>query len=104
METVSLKIPPKCLPPPSQELHVEPQSPTAAEAVTKQKQPIMVETEVRRSVRLREKARGFKNCSWIGKNVLVVLMTLHLPFLTKLLRSLELSSAKWTRQILTLMP
>jgi hypothetical protein len=26
METVSLKIPPKCLPPPSQELHVEPQS------------------------------------------------------------------------------
>jgi hypothetical protein len=35
----------------------------ASEAVSKQKQPIVVETEVRRSARLREKARGFKNCS-----------------------------------------
>jgi hypothetical protein len=46
---------------------VEPQSPTPADVVTKKKQPIMVETEVIRSARLRVKARGFKNCSRIGK-------------------------------------
>jgi hypothetical protein len=63
METVSLLIPPKCLPPPSQELHVEQQSPSALEAASKQKEPIIFETEVRRSVRLREKAKVFKNCS-----------------------------------------
>jgi hypothetical protein len=67
METVSLLIPPKCLPPPSQEPHVEQQSPHASEAVSKQKQPIVVEMEVRRSARLREEARGFKNCSRTGK-------------------------------------
>jgi hypothetical protein len=46
---------------------VEPQSSIPAEAVNSKKQPIMVDTEVRRSARLREKARGFKNCSRIGK-------------------------------------
>jgi hypothetical protein len=81
METVSIKIPPKCLPPSSQDLHVEPQSPIPAEAVNRQKQPIMVETKVKRSVRLREKARGFKNCSRIGKMFLLCscLSTLHFP-------------------------
>jgi hypothetical protein len=67
IETVSIKIPPKCLPLPSQDLHVEPQSLIRAAAVNRKKQPIMVDTEVRRSARLREKARGFKNCSRIVK-------------------------------------
>jgi hypothetical protein len=83
---------------------VEPQSPIPVEVVNRKKQPIMVDTEVRRSARLREKARGFKNYSRIGKNVLVVLVSLHPPFPTKLLRSLELNFAKWTHQSLTLMP
>jgi hypothetical protein len=37
METVSIKIPSKCLPPPSQESHVEPHSPLPAEAVNRNK-------------------------------------------------------------------
>jgi hypothetical protein len=83
---------------------VEPQSPIPVEAANRKKQPVMVDTEVRRSARLREKARGFKNCSRIGKNILVVLMSLHPPFPIKLSRSLELNFAKWTRRSLTLMP
>jgi hypothetical protein len=69
METVSLKIPPKCLPPPSQELHVEPQSPTAAEAVSKHKQPIMVELKLEgvpdfgRRLGASRTAQGLEKCS-----------------------------------------
>jgi hypothetical protein len=37
METVSIKIPSKCLPPPSQDSHVEPQSPLPAESVNRKK-------------------------------------------------------------------
>jgi hypothetical protein len=69
METVSIKSPSKCLPPPSQESHVEPQSPLPAEAINRKKQSILVDTEVRRSARLWEKARGFKSCSRIGKKM-----------------------------------
>jgi hypothetical protein len=94
METVSIKIPSKCLPPPSQDSHVEPQSPLPAKPVKRKKQSILVDTEVRRSARLREKARGFKRCSGIGKNAPVVLGSLHPPFITRLSRSWELNSAK----------
>jgi hypothetical protein len=70
METVPIKIPSKCLLPPSQELHKESQSPSPADVVNRKKRSILVDTEVRRSARLREKARGFKSCSGIRKNCL----------------------------------
>ncbi|ONM26870.1 hypothetical protein ZEAMMB73_Zm00001d007438 [Zea mays] len=49
MDTISIKIPP----PPK--------------AAPRKRQPISVDTTVRRSVRLRAKAKGFKNCTGIDK-------------------------------------
>jgi hypothetical protein len=62
METVPFKIPPKCLLPPSQDSLVEAQSPVTSVAVNRKKRAALVNTEVRRSARLREKAKGFKPC------------------------------------------
>jgi hypothetical protein len=67
MDTISIKIPSKCLPTPSQDSHDEPQSPSLAKAALRKRQPIMVDTAVRRSARLRAKARGIKTCTGIGK-------------------------------------
>jgi hypothetical protein len=67
MDTISIKIPSKCLLPPSQDTHVEPQSPPPTKAALRKRQPILVDTAVRRSARLRAKAKGFKNCTGIGK-------------------------------------
>jgi hypothetical protein len=52
METVPIKIPSKCLLPPSEELHKESQSPSPADVVNRKKPSILVDTEVRRSARL----------------------------------------------------
>jgi hypothetical protein len=70
METVPIKIPSKCLLPPSQELHKESQFASPADVVNRKKHSILVDTEVRMSARLREKARGFKSYSGIRKNCL----------------------------------
>jgi hypothetical protein len=103
MDTISIKIPSKCLPPPSQDFHEEPQSPSPAKAALRKRQPIMVDTAVR-SARLRAKARGFKTCLGIGKkNVHAVPKALHPLFTTILSRSLELNFVTWTRRSLTLM-
>jgi hypothetical protein len=67
MDTISIKIPSKCLPPTSQDSHVEPQSPSLAKAALRKRQPIIVDTAVRRSAMLRENAKGFKTCTGIGK-------------------------------------
>jgi hypothetical protein len=68
METVPIKIPSKCLLPPNQELQEDAQSPVPTEAVNRKKRTILVDTEVRRSARLREKAKGFKPCFGIKNN------------------------------------
>jgi hypothetical protein len=62
METVPFKIPPKCLLPPNQDSLVEAQSPVTSATVNRKKRAGLVDTEVRRSSRLREKAKGFKPC------------------------------------------
>jgi hypothetical protein len=67
MDTIPIKIPSKCLLPSSQDTHVEPQSPSPTKAALRKRQPIMVDTAVRRSAKLRAKAKGFKTCSGIGK-------------------------------------
>jgi hypothetical protein len=67
MDTISIKIPSKCQLPSSQDTHVETQSPSPTKAALRKRQPIMVDTAVRRSVRLRAKAKGFKTCTGIGK-------------------------------------
>jgi hypothetical protein len=67
METVPIKIPSKCLIPPSQELQKDAQSPVPTEVVNRKKRTILVDTEVR-SARLREKAKGFKPCFGIKNN------------------------------------
>jgi hypothetical protein len=67
MDTILIKIPSKCLLPSSQDTHVEPQSPSPTKAALRKRQPIMVDTAVRRSARLRAKAKGFKTCTRIGK-------------------------------------
>jgi hypothetical protein len=67
MDTISIKIPSKCLLPSSQDTHVEPQSPSSTKAALRKRQPIMVDTKVRRSARLRAKAKGFKTCTGIHK-------------------------------------
>jgi hypothetical protein len=41
---------------------MEAQSPVTSEAVNRKKRAALVDTEVRRSARLREKAKGFKPC------------------------------------------
>jgi hypothetical protein len=67
MDTISIKMPSKCLLPPSQVTHVEPQSPPPTKAALRKRQPILVDTTVRRSARIRAKAMGFKNWTRIGK-------------------------------------
>jgi hypothetical protein len=78
MDTISIKIPSKCQPPSS---HDEPQSQSPAKAALKKRQPIMVDTAVRRSARLQAKARGFKTCTGIEKKRMFMLRpkrsTLH---------------------------
>ena len=60
METMPIKIPPKCLLPPNQDPLVDAQSTVTSEAVNRKKRAALVDTEVRRSARLREKAKGFE--------------------------------------------
>jgi hypothetical protein len=67
MDTISIKIPSKFLPPSSRDTHVEPQSPSPIKTAFRKRQLILVDTAVRRSARLRAKAKGFKNCIRIGK-------------------------------------
>jgi hypothetical protein len=67
MDTISIRIPSNCLPPPSQDSPARPQPSPQSEATSRKRQPISVDTTVRRSVRLRAKAKGFKNCTRIGK-------------------------------------
>jgi hypothetical protein len=68
IETVLIKIPPKCLLPPNQDPLVDAQSPVTSEAVNRKKRAALVDTKVRRSARLREKAKGFKPCFGIKNN------------------------------------
>jgi hypothetical protein len=68
MEAVPIKIPPKRLLPPNQDPLVDAQSPVTSEAVNRKKRAALVDTEVRRSARLREKAKGFKPCFGIKNN------------------------------------
>jgi hypothetical protein len=56
--------------PPSQDLLEDAQSPVPSETVNRKKRAILVDTEVRRSARLREKAKGFKPCFGIKNNCL----------------------------------
>jgi hypothetical protein len=63
MDIISFIIPP----PPSQDSPDKPQLPPQSEATPRKRQPISVDTTVRRSARLRAKAKGFKNCTGIGK-------------------------------------
>ncbi|KAL5664374.1 hypothetical protein ACJX0J_024482, partial [Zea mays] len=44
MDTISIKIPSKCLLPPSQDTHVEPQSPPLTKTALRKRQPILVDT------------------------------------------------------------
>jgi hypothetical protein len=104
METVSIKIPSKCLAPPSQESHVEPQSPLPVDAVNRKKQSILVNIEVRRSARLQGKARGFKSCSGMRKKCSCYARISPPLSLTRLLRSWELNSAKLILPSYALMP
>jgi hypothetical protein len=67
MDTISIRIPSNCLPPPSQDSPAKPQSSPQSETTSRKRQPISVDTTVRRSARLRAKAKGFKNCTGIGK-------------------------------------
>ena len=67
MDTISIRIPSNCLPPPSQDSPAKPQPSPQSEATSRKRQPISVDTTVRRSARLRAKAKGFKNCTGIGK-------------------------------------
>jgi hypothetical protein len=62
METIPIKIPPKCLFPPCLDSPVEALSPVTSAAVRRKKCAALVDIEVRRSARLREKAKGFKPC------------------------------------------
>jgi hypothetical protein len=66
MEIVPIKIP--RLLPPNQDLLMDTQSPVTSEAVNRKKRATLVDTEVRRSARLREKAKGFKPCFGIKNN------------------------------------
>jgi hypothetical protein len=66
MEIVPIKIP--HLLPPNQDLLTDTQSPVTSEAVNRKKRATLVDTEVRRSERLREKAKGFKPCFGIKNN------------------------------------
>jgi hypothetical protein len=70
METMPIKIPPKCLLPPNQDPLVDAQSTVTSEAVNKKKRASLVDTEVRRSARLREKTKCFKSCFGIKNNCL----------------------------------
>jgi hypothetical protein len=67
MDTISIRIPSNCTLPPSQDTHAEPWSPPQSKATSRKRQPILVDTAVRRSARLRAKAKGFKNCTGISK-------------------------------------
>jgi hypothetical protein len=69
MDTISIRIPSNCLPPPSQDSPAKPQPSPQSEATSRKRQPISVDTTVRRSARLRAKANGFKNCTGICKKI-----------------------------------
>jgi hypothetical protein len=63
MDIISIRIPP----PPNQDSPAKPQLPPQSETTPRKRQPISVDTTVRRSARLRAKAKGFKNCTGFGK-------------------------------------
>jgi hypothetical protein len=77
MDTISIRIPSNCLPPPSQDSPAKPQSSPQSETTSRKRQPISVDTTVRRSARLRAKAKGFKNCTGIGKKIVHAAPNVH---------------------------
>jgi hypothetical protein len=103
MDTISIKIPSKCLLPPSQDTHVEPQSPPRQRQLSRKGSLSWLTRQLEGVLGLGQRPRALKTALGLIKRIVHAALTAFLPPVSMISsRNWELNFVRWTRPSLIL--